>query len=187
MRFDREEREGGGSAFYIRNCYKIQSVDLPSSSTYKSHSEINAVLVTKQGNRNLIFCVVYCPPDQVNDSFMKYFENCCLEMSKFNAEKIIVGDFNVDLLVKSANSFKLFSITREFDLKQQVTFPTRIANYMYENKTKIVQTKTLLDHIYTDARDKYTCGGFPFAGSDHHLVFLVKKMQSKPTWTSFTI
>lgn len=42
-----------------------------------------------------------------------------------------------------------------------------------------MQSQTLLDHVYTDNQEKYTSGGFTFAASDHHLVYLVKKCKKK--------
>ncbi len=176
FRYDREGREGGGSAFYVHNSCLVNDIDLPDGKP--EYVEFNAVKLVKEGLKRTIICLVYCPPNLVNDAFLEYFTKVCHLLSSQNYELIIYGDFNINLLVNNSNKFKLVCTTKEYNLTQKVNFPTRIASRINEN-SEVLKSQTLIDHIYTNQPEKYNCGGMNFGGSDHHLVFLVKQSKVK--------
>jgi len=77
----------------------------------------------------------------------------------------------VDTLARDNDSWKLSCVSREFRLRQMITEPTRRA------VTKRGDSEKLLDHIYVSNFDHYiNSGQFSFAGSDHDLVYVIRKV-----------
>jgi hypothetical protein len=93
-----------------------------------------------------------------------------LFLHSLSYEKIILGDFNINLLCNlenfDLNSHKLFLACKEFNLWQLMCGPTH-------------QNGSLIDHVYVSDRNNYPYSAhFPFGGSDHDLCIISRKVNS---------
>lgn len=86
---------------------------------------------------------------------------------------------NIDTLTRNSNSKRLKEITKEFHFTQLIDFPTRVACNQHKIKGFTVSS-SLLDHIYVSSTDLYNrYGGMEFGGSDHKLIYVVRKKDRK--------
>lgn len=101
--------------------------------------------------------------------FMSLLTSATELMYKSHQEILLIGDFNVDMLVREHeesehNSLKDFC--DRFCLQNQINEPTRVT----EN------TMTLLNVILSSHRERYTiCGNLHLGVSGHDLVYAVRK------------
>lgn len=79
-------------------------------------------------------------------------------------ELIIMGDLNIDYANKKSAK-DLIALEREFHIKQRINMPTRVTK----------QTKTTIDHIYTNSEKVRSSGILDINISDHYPVFIVLK------------
>ena len=118
----------------------------------------------KVKNRTLTFGVVYRHPNCVTHDIDNFTEALGNSLHKLNLKKhkyVILGDFNIDLL-----KIESCEITRKYvnDLisyacKCLISKPTRITP----------QSKTLLDHIYTNDQASINCHGVGICDLSDHL------------------
>jgi hypothetical protein len=115
---------------------------------------------------------LYNNPDSNKAQFIEGFKELNIFPYSFPYEKIILGDFKINLLhnldVFYLNSHKLFLACKEFNLLQLMCGPTH-------------QTGSLIDHIYVNEKNNYHFSAhFPFGGSD--LCIISNKLNSlKPS------
>ena len=85
------------------------------------------------------------------ESFSKAMEELISKLSSNNKEFYIMGDFNIDLLKVHSNSFikKLPDNLISYSVKCTINKPTRCT----------INSKTLLDHIYTNNLKYYNFSG----------------------------
>ncbi|CAH1988611.1 unnamed protein product [Acanthoscelides obtectus] len=120
VRADRNSR-GGGVAFYVRNGIAFKIL----------HSNITAVLEelwisVKVNQRKYCLAIVYRPPSaNVLDCFHQLTESLT-NLSLDNDYAIVMGDFNINVLVNDGRSEMLNCFLESFDLSQLVKEPTRI-------------------------------------------------------------
>ncbi len=186
LRFDREgDKEGGGTIVYINKYFEFEN--LPLSFTVPMYVECTIVKLKCTGIKSIIVVIIYVPPDLVNDDFFSLLNSLHLFLCKFNSEKIIFGDFNVDLQNSSNYCKRLKVISKEFHFTQMVKFPTRVA--CNRNKVKGYSiSSSLLDHVYINSLKWYNqVGGFDFGGSDHKLVYVIRKKEKSVNVTRKTI
>ncbi|CAH2017311.1 unnamed protein product [Acanthoscelides obtectus] len=122
VRADRNSR-GGGVAFYVRNGIAFKIL----------HSNITAVLEelwisVKVNQRKYCLAIVYRPPSaNVLDCFHQLTESLT-NLSLDNDYAIVMGDFNINVLVNDGRSEMLNCFLESFDLSQLVKEPTRITS-----------------------------------------------------------
>ena len=165
--FDRKNRTGGGSCYYVRNDCNVQPY------TYKTifpkWVEVNIIYLTIPHCKPTLIVNVYNPPDTNKIQFINSLNNLFIELSKFKGNLLVLGDFNFDWTDNSNNTLLLKSLARQFNLTQLIKQPTRIT----------CTTSTLLDHIYTnDLTRTFTAGTFSITNSDHLATFAVRMKKS---------
>jgi exonuclease III len=168
VRIDRV-RSGGGLLFYIRDSVNFEVI--PITIKFPRDSEVCLIKVKATGVKSFFIILIYNNPKDSKSDFLLSISCLLSYIQPFQSEYILLGDFNIDLVTPDAESSKIFSLRREFCLKQLVASPTRRAI------TKRGVTSKLLDHIYVTNPEAFpTTGQFSFAGSDHDLVFAVRKV-----------
>ena len=102
------------------------------------------------------------------------FEDFVGTLDADGREYYIMGDFNCNMLPASfynANTQALLNITDIYNLKQLITEPTRITPL----------SRALIDVIFTNLPDNFTCSGVSHIGiSDHGLIYVDRKISSPP-------
>ncbi|XP_069134336.1 uncharacterized protein [Argopecten irradians] len=152
-------RRGGGVVTYVLNT-------LSSAAEY-CETDLELLSITiRHNNSSPITCVtVYRPPNELAN----WYDRFDSVMEKLSTEKnnlVVLGDFNVDEL----KSFKLKDLMLLYNLRQQITVPTR--------ETR--DSSTLIDHIYTsDFIGHIVSGVIPLGCSDHHLVYAIRKLRGR--------
>ena len=173
FRRDRKENGGGGILLYVKNdvCCKRRS-DL-------ENDQLECIWLEVKLTNSKSFLVghIYRPPNS-GISWNEIFEDNIENVLKEEKELYLLGDLNRDLLNSSIN--KAWSDYMEpFGLTQLVTEATRITS----------NSRTLLDHIYSNCPENITSIDVPKIGlSDHFPIFFTRKMNVQPSkGTHYTI
>jgi len=178
LRFDRKSRMGGGSMFYIHESLRYLPLDYDVA--FPNEVEINCVQIFPDYTKSIICILVYNPPVETNKlQFLQSLETLLYWVERDNAEYVVMGDFNIDLLSKSTAAKMCRSIELSFGLKQIIDMPTRVS----------LSTQTILDHIYVSFNDKIVQSGvFSLTNSDHRFTYFVRgkvKLKSSSTIIEF--
>lgn len=154
-RKDRSSGRGGGVLFYVRDTFKCNEIKLDTSLA------LNVVLSPKI---NFNIAVLYNPPSH-DISFHNDLDEL-LKLSNFRSESILLGDFNINWLVKSYKQ-KLQMILSKHDFQQMVKGPTRITR----------MSKTMIDLMVTNRAERVTKTYNLLTGlSDHNMTLIVRKL-----------
>ena len=165
IRKDRS-RNGGGVCIYLRSSinYKIRNDLVP--------SELEAVCIEiiKPHSKPFLVATVYRPPS-ASSEFFDHFEKLIKATDDENKEIYVLGDLNCDILKADEDSNfptkKIKSLYELYQLSQLIDKPTRIT----------MTTKSLIDHIVTNAPEKISNTGVIHTGiSDHSLIFAIRKI-----------
>lgn len=101
-----------------------------------------------------------------HETFNSCLSNCLVKLQKPNVRTLVVGDFNVDLSVSDVKVDRLVNMMTSHGLRNRVTSFTR----------EFKQSKTLIDHVYSDLPDdSLSCSVLVTALSDHHAQVVVVK------------
>lgn len=163
--FGRTMRDGGGVCIYTKKsllCIERKEItDL----SIESHVEICGIECIRMG---MIVVCLYRPPSGDLTLFFTKLIQLLHILNSISLKIVIVGDMNINLLVKSKDTNELNDILISAGLKSIVKFPTRIT------KT----TQTCLDHAYTNIpkRDCVSVKSIDFNISDHNGVLLSIKL-----------
>jgi hypothetical protein len=170
LRFDRSKDcgklSGGGLLIYVHESFKFEVLE-PNIS-FPELTEIAIIKIYRVFMQPIIVTVIYNNPATPKVQFLESFKELNLFLNLFEYEKIIMGDLNFNLLSHltqfDPNNHKLFLLCREFGLSQLMKGPT-------------FQGISLLDHFYVSKKENYPyfCH-FPFAGADHDLCFVSRKV-----------
>ena len=139
IRTDRINRKKGGIITYIREELTPDTQVLLSTSN--SYTEAQVIYIKKL---DLIFAVIYRPPDCPIQAFLEVINNIRSLLDKFTPEPklIITGDFNLPIIDWSTDSINggshsdrsqalhLQSFVQDFFLTQIITTPTRQKNIL---------------------------------------------------------
>ena len=109
----------------------------------------------------------YRPPNSSIDK-LKELEKLLQDIVYEDKESIIMGDINIDISKDSfdTNSAELKFITDLFQYDQKINEPTRVTK----------DTRTLIDHFYSNRTDLITLAGIlKITISDHYLIYGVRK------------
>lgn len=86
-----------------------------------------------------ILCVYRSPSGNINN-FISKLESVLFKLSKGTRKIILCGDFNINFLLNNNDKMNLLDMLNTFNLRQTVTFPTRITT----------NTATLIDNIFVN-------------------------------------
>jgi hypothetical protein len=172
------KKSGGGILVYIHDSFAFEQLDFHASSK-PPLTEILIIKLLKNQCKPIVICTIYNHPDACKSQFIEFFKELNLYLSSLSFEKVIFGDFNINLLSNleafNLNSHKLFLACKEFNLWQLINGPT-------------CNGVSLLDHVYVSEKNNYPFSAhFPFAGSDHDLCIVsrkVNRIKTKPRYIS---
>jgi len=168
VRRDREgSKSGGGVAIYVRDGlpFRVRN-DLNIDENECLWIELNRAKC-----KPTLICCLYRAPNADFTKFISNLENCMPTLNLDRCDLIILGDMNVDLLLKPAYGCKLnmqilHNFMRSLDLSQIITEPTRITE----------QSKSLIDVILVNNEYRVVDSGVvPLSISDHSLIYCIVK------------
>ena len=158
----RHGRRGGGVGAYIRNDFNFvhrSDLDVFSESLECIFIEINLSF------KNIIFSVIYRPPNSPFTEFLESLTTVLNKISKENKFLYFSGDFNLNLLNADSSpqvcDFLDAFITRS--IYPLIHSPTRVTN----------DTATLIDNIFTNTISDLHSGIFLVDVSDHFPVYCI--------------
>src|SRR5207237_306691 len=80
-------------------------------------------------------------------------------------DDVVTRNFNINILLKSQNSYNLGSMMKSLGLKQVIKDPTRESD----------NSSTLIDHLYVPVNSKFVHNGVHKINlSDHHMIYTVR-------------
>ncbi|KAJ8980533.1 hypothetical protein NQ317_008330 [Molorchus minor] len=86
--------------------------------------------------QTLIGCI-YRSPSGSEAAFLDYFESICDSIFATNMKCVLVGDFNIDLLIDSFYACKIKKLFLQYGIEQLITKPTRVT----------IDSSTLIDYV----------------------------------------
>jgi len=153
---------------YIADKFSVSEINPPTA--FPNEAELLCVKLGAAKSKPIVLAVIYNPPHVNSIAFMAALSMLLQHLSILGSEIVILGDFNIDLLKDSPLPRNLIQTTREFGLYQVLNGATRTAT------TTVSSSSTLIDHIYVNEPSLYnSTGHFPAFGSDHDLIFTVRK------------
>ena len=135
-------------------CLKNETVSLQRRLNSITSIEILSLLITHSG-MDIALSVVYRQPNSAVNVFLENLRNEILAQPP-HVRKIIVGDFNIDLMTKS-NANMINSFAEDLGLKQKVTYSTHIGG-------------GILD-LVMDSGSSGAADWMPSPYSDHFIIF----------------
>lgn len=166
LRFDRclntDFVHGGGTLVYVKDSLQVDIIQCPIE--IPKNSECTITKIKPNGYKTLVVVFLYNHPSTLKSKFIDFFKNLNTFLVSMGIEYVLTGDFNFDLLKRDSDCFKLFYVVKEFSLWQLISSPT-------------FNGKSLLDHLYVSKKPNYPYyGSFCFGGSDHDLIYVVRKI-----------
>ena len=155
FRRDRNRR-GGGVMVYVPEQFRvIRRKELEDNAVEALWIEVRTV------NRVVLVCNVYRPPDAPAvwfDDFASMMERAAGE----RAERIVLGDFNCNMLKRDGIALKLEGATLEYGLVQVMNCPTRVTE----------TSESMIDLMFTSEPEVLRSVGCEEVGlSDHGLIY----------------
>ena len=164
-RRDRKTNSGGGLLVYIKNGVSA------SRRSDLEHENLECIWTEVKPVKSKSFLVgnIYRPPNS-SIQWNAIFEDCMETVLREEKEIYIMGDINRDLLnnqIKTAWT----DYMEPFGLTQLVSEATRVTS----------DSRTLIDHIYSNCPENVTSLDVPKIGlSDHYPIFFTRKMHVQP-------
>ena len=165
-------KKGGGICCYINTNLKFSSNDLTHLNCSTQDGELLHILVEQPFAKNYILINVYRPPQGNIDNFNeKILDNITYLNNTYpNAEIIMLGDFNLNILNKNSDEFRHVKwIEQSTGLKQHVNGVTRYSN-----------TNSCIDLIFSNLTNNYHTDILDINISDHQFIYLNRKHCAKP-------
>lgn len=135
IRCDAENRNTGGVVLYVRDDIKYEIVLVKK---LESNCWCAAIEVKDNLYRGVIM-VIYHSPSASHGDFVRFLEDIIEELI-IRGECIVIGDFNIDIMLDSFYTRKLQTTMLSLGMKQYVNKPTRITK----------DSKTIIDLIYAN-------------------------------------
>ena len=139
----------GGLTIYVNAQWSVRSLTLPDSDIF----EIQGIELFKEHNsRRILVCNIYRPPRDNSDNynqFIEEFNNICADLSNYNKEAIIGGDFNINLLQVQERAIVREHINTILGngFMPTITYPTRFSR----------SNCTLIDQFVVKVTDATMC------------------------------
>ena len=173
FRKDRETNSGGGLLVYVKEgicCTRRTDLE---------HESLECLWLVIKPVKSKSFLVgnIYRPPNSTVQ-WNTIFEDCIENVLREDKEIYLMGDINKDLLNSQIkNVWTEYIIS--FGLTQLVSEATRVTS----------NSKTLIDHIYSNCPENVNSLNVPKIGlSDHFPIFFTRKMHVQPPKSNhFTI
>lgn len=166
VRNDRSNKRGGGTAILVKDGIPYRHrTDLTDDSAETCWVEVN-----RSKCKTLFVCCVYRSPDYNCDQLIDHL-NDSLSQLPIESEIVVLGDLNVDFLLKRENfgynlKQKLKILANSNDLEQLINSPTRITD----------QSRTAIDLVLVNNSHQIVESGvIPSAISDHCIVYCTIK------------
>ena len=162
---NRLNRRGGGAAIFILT--SITSEPMTNLTVNLPHIEAVFAKVTLP-NKTIIVSSIYRPPNTNFNDFKTYIDNSLLSLSRNEADLIICGDFNLDLLKineSSNNASTFYNDMNAMALIPTICKPTRLTD----------SSSTLIDNIFASNLRNFVSGIFTIDISDHLPIFIIYK------------
>ena len=160
---------GGGTAIYVKEKYECDSFTLNDFNVSNSDIEMLWISIKTQHLKPLMITSIYRPPsgntNNLIETLNKSLESIC---DLFDNEIFILRDMNIDILNTKDSLFK--NKMNRHNLNIQIKEPTRFNN---------ISKGTLLDLIFSNSPSVKHSGTASWNLSDHELVFITRKHQSK--------
>ena len=173
FRKDRETNSGGGLIVYVKEgicCNRRTDLE---------HESLECLWLEIKPLKSKSFLVgnIYRPPNSTVQ-WNTTFEDCIENVLREDKEIYLMGDVNRDLLNSQIKNVWTEYI-EPFGLTQLVSEATRVTS----------NSKTLIDHIYSNCPENVNSLNVPKIGlSDHFPIFFTRKMHVQPPKSShFTI
>lgn len=127
-----------------------------------------------KNNKNIIFNVIYRPPNGHYNTFHKYFKNFLSKTCKTNKRIFLAGDFNLNVLDYKINH-KVKNFLNEmyqYSCLPTINKPTRVTK----------KSASAIDHVITNSfiNEKILTGIIKSDISDHFPIFHVSNMGNFP-------
>lgn len=135
--FSRVNMVRGGSLIIIRNNLKFKERKDIVSLSVERVIEIACVELEQ-----FVVISVYRPPCAPYDIFEKYMEEALLKTCNCNKTVVFCGDFNINVLEKSAIVNKFITLFKSYNLYSLFSEPTRIT----------ATSATCIDNIFTNSK-----------------------------------
>ena len=149
----RSSRRGGGVGLLVSDAFSVEDYPLPSYSTF----EIFGIKITSKFFTGLVFSV-YHPEPYHKEAFFDEMGDLFEALVSFSGEIYLMGDLNLHLDTKNAETDKFNEILTLFDYKQHVNFATHIHGHW-------------LDVLITRSTNSFIKSVYPSPGiSDHFLI-----------------
>lgn len=139
VRCDAENRNTGGVLLYVRDDIKFRIVD-------KKKIVSNCWCVVIEMRENLykgMIAVVYHSPSASNGDFVRFLEDTVEDLI-IKYDCIVIGDFNIDIMVDSFYTKKLLTVMQNLGMRQYVECPTRVTK----------DSRTMIDLIFSNKEVK---------------------------------
>ena len=165
FRRDRKVNSGGGLLVYIKDgLCASRRTDLEHENIECIWTEIKPVK-----SKSFLIGYIYRPPNSTVQ-WNAYFEDCIENVLKEDKEIYLMGDINRDLLNNQIKTVWT-DYMESFGLTQLVSEATRVTS----------DSRTLIDHIYSNCPENVTSLNVPKIGlSDHFPIFFTRKMHVRP-------
>ena len=122
--------------------------------------------VKNNRQKPFLLCYVYRPPSATNN-WTEIVEETLEKASCESKEILLLGDFNFNLLNKTASTDSWMQKTEQLNLFQLVQTPTRVTH----------STETLIDHAYSNVPENIVSISVPcYSISDHYPVCITRKI-----------
>ena len=146
----------GGVCIYYRKGLKMEEIAIPKHKLPCKCEAIWTKIIDERGKK-MVLATVYRSPTNAN--FLEHIEEDMDYISQLNLPVIIVGDFNIDLLTETPSKRTLMDVFNRQCMEQMIQQPTRITS----------DTRTLIDHIWTNDKDFIKDLEVNHGLSDHHM------------------
>ena len=155
IRKDRTDMRGGGVAMYYTNRLIVKQIEI------ESNYEILIFDIKTKNSKSFKLCILYRKPEPEAD-FLEFWEQFLANNS--NQELIIVGDININLIIKNTNYEKIF---KDRGFNQLISEPTRVTE----------STTSIIDHILTNSMHNISGAGvLDLSVSDHKILYSGRKI-----------
>ena len=159
-------KKGGGVMLYISNKLQYTTRDLQMHDISSKNIECQWVRIVLEKQRNVIVGNLYRPWQGNVQDCIDYLENVTEQFDLTKEDLFIMGDFNIDFLTKSDNSYKLIN-----EFCTQLGLDTCIKECTHFSQTK----NSCLDQILSNSNFVSMSGVCNLNISDHQLVYVVRK------------
>ncbi len=132
IRQDRKENQGGGIIAYINGNYKYEVIEI--NFNLPMNSEALIVKIWKEFVKPILIITIYKHPSYSLNEFMNSFYDISMKLTGFEFEKIMLGDFNINLVNTSTfdtNVYKYKKLYRDMGWFQVMKKPTRMGALLY--------------------------------------------------------